>query len=367
MKKILVSLLLASLVLLIGCAALADVPAVESSMELEYAKNFSVDYLEGGYMLVSISDGSRFLTVPEGAQTPEGLDGDIVPLKLPLSNILVSSTPTVSLIDAIGALDAVGQTTSDVDSWYIDTVKEALTNGKMTYVGNYKEPDFELITANQPPFAVFSTMLLSVPDVADKLAELGIPVLLDQSTYEEHPLARMEWIKLYGALLGCEEEANAAFDEQVALVNGIDAENLDKTVAMFYITSKGALYARNGGDYMAKMLELAGGKYVPADMNMDQSGTQQMEMEEFYAAAGEADYIIYIWSLGGKPETLADFVSRNEMLSEFKAVREGNVWCTTPDYFQISDTLGEMIVDMNKMLTNEDESVTEFTYLFKLK
>ena len=47
-------------------------------------------------------------------------------------------------------------------------------------------------------------------------------------------------------------------------------------------------------------------------------------------------------------------------------IKEGNVWFTTPDYFQISHTLGSMIADFNKMLVNDDPAVTEFTYLFKL-
>lgn len=367
MKRILGSLFLALTLALCASLAMAEGLTVESTLALDYAKNFSIDTCEGGYKLITISDGSRFLTVPEGADIPEGLDADIVTLQLPLDNLLISSTPTMSLLNAIGALDAVALTTTDYDDWYIDGVKAAMDADKLAFVGSYKEPDFERITAAQPPFAVFSTMLLSVPDVAEKLTELGVPYLLDQSTYENEPLARVEWVKLYGALLGREAEAEAVYKKQADLVNSIASKETGKTVAMFYITSKGALYARNGGDYMARMLELAGGDYVLSDMNPEKSGTQQMEMEEFYTRAGEADYIIYIWSLGGKPATLEDFLARNEMLSAFKAVKEGNVWCTTPDYFQISDTLGEMIVDMNRMLENSDPEVDAFTYLFKLK
>ena len=44
-------------------------------------------------------------------------------------------------------------------------------------------------------------MLTSVPDVAEKLKELGINYILDQSTYEDHPLGRVEWAKLYAALV----------------------------------------------------------------------------------------------------------------------------------------------------------------------
>lgn len=367
MKRMLWTAVLVLAMVFAAQAGLADDLVVTGTMELEYAQNFQVDYCEGGYKLFTISDGTRYLTVPEGAQAPEGIGEDIVVLQQPLQNLLISSTPTMSLLGAIDALDVVSMTTTEYDSWYIDGVKAAMDEGRMAFIGNYKTPDFEVLAAEQPPFAVFSTMLLSVPDVAEKLVELDIPYLLDQATYEEHPLARTEWIKLYGAMLDKEDAAEAAYSAQADLVKGIDAESTGKTVAMFYITSKGALYARNGGDYMAEMLRLAGGEYVLSDMNPQESGTQQMEMEEFYAGAGDADYIIYIWSLGGKPQKLADMVALNEMLAEFKAVKAGNVWCTTPDYFQITNALGDMILDMNRMLTNEDESVTAFTHLFKLQ
>ena len=103
------------------------------------------------------------------------------------------------------------------------------------------------------------------------------------------------------------------------------------------------------------------------DLEPEKSGTKKVEAEEFYAAAGDADFIVYIWSMGGKPATMDDFLARSEILKDFKAVKEGNVWFTTPDYFQVSDTLGSMILDFHNMLTNTDANVKEFTYLFKLQ
>ena len=103
-------------------------------MELEYAAQFSVDYFEGGYALITNSDGARFLTIPEGAGIPEGLDEDIVTLQLPLQNLLISSTPVTSLINAVGALDAVTMTTQEYDGWYIDDVKAAMDAEKLNYL-----------------------------------------------------------------------------------------------------------------------------------------------------------------------------------------------------------------------------------------
>ena len=114
------------------------------------------------------------------------------------------------------------------------------------------------------------------------------------------------------------------------------------------------------------MVDLAGGAYALPDVGVGEVGTINMEMEAFYDKAKDADYIIYIYSLGGKPTVLADFLARADILAEMKAVKEGNVWCTTPDFFQIQDTIGAMINDIHLML-EADASVDELTYLKRLK
>lgn len=349
----------------------------DHSMELQYAKLFSVDYYKGGYKLITItnrdedtaivSKQSKLLLVPEGMSTPSGIDSDTVVLNAPVTNMLVSSTPVTSLMSASDCLDSISQVTYEKKSWYIDAVKQAFDDGKLTYVGDYKAPDYETIIAGAPTLAIFSTMLTSVPDVAEKLKELGINYILDQSTYEDHPLGRVEWAKLYAALCDKEESATQMYNAQAAYVDTLSkAENTGKSVAVFYITSKGKLYVRNAGDYLAQMVNIAGGNYVFSDLNTDKTGTQEMGIESFYEKAKDADYVIYVWNLGGKPSTLSDFTGYNSVLSDLKAVKDGNVWCTTPDFFQIADTIGSMINDINLML-NVDADTTELTYLKKLK
>lgn len=340
----------------------------EYSMELDYATEFSVDYYEGGYKMITVSNGDQFLTIPEGAEIPTDLDENVVTLQMPITNMMVATTPQMSLISAIGGLDRVTLTTYDVDSWYIDDVITAMEDGAITYVGSYKEPDYEIVTLTGPQLSIFSSMIDSVPEVEEKLNELSVPVLVDQSSYETEPLGRTEWMKLYGALFDMEDEAEATFNEQVAYVDSLEISETDEaeTVAIFYITSSGDLYVRNAGDYIVSMAELAGGEYILSDLNPDETGTENIDFETFYASAKDADNIIYIWSMGGKPATIDELIEKNELLSDFKAVQEGNVWCTTADFFQISNTLGYMIKDMNTALVDDGE-IDELTYLFRLK
>ncbi len=343
--------------------ALAELPAVTENLTPEAAKNFAVGRLEGGYSLIDVQNGGRFLLIPEGMDAPDDLDADITPLYMPLDNLLVASTSTVALMDEIGALSAVAQTTYDAEDWYLPDVKQAVQDGRIAYVGSYKQPDFERIALNPPKLAVFSTMIDGTPDVREKLDELGIPVLVDSSALEDTPLGRMEWMKLYGVLLGHEDAANAAFEAQKQKIKTLEPMQENVTVAMFYITSKGALYVRNNGDYMVKMLELAGGQYTPEGLDDGESGTRQMEMEAFYLAAGDADCILYIGQLGGRPETLSQLLERNALLADFKAVQTGRVYCTGADYFQQAGRLGDLIEDMNRMLSGDDAVLTHIMKL----
>ena len=369
------------LTLLAGCAS--TVPAVgqandkglgngwqkERSMELKYAKNFRVDYYRGGYALISISDGSRFLTVPEGMDTPAGIDRDIVILKQPVDHIYLVATSAMCLFDALGSLGSIRMSGTDAGGWYVPNAKAAMENGEILYAGKYSKPDYEQILANNCKLAIESTMINHSPDVKEKLEELGIPVLTEQSSYEKHPLARTEWIKLYGALLGKEDEATRIFDEQVAYLDSVSGlENTGKTVAFFYISSSGSAITRKSGDYVTKMIELAGGNYIYHDLGDPDTATSTvtLEMEEFYATAKDADYIIYNSSIDGGVSNLQEFVAKNKLLADFKAVKSGHVWCTGKNLFQETTQLGLMISDIHQMLVSGDD-LTKLNFMYKLQ
>ena len=51
-------------------------------------------------------------------------------------------------------------------------------------------------------------MIYHNPEVKEKLEDLGIPVLVEMSSYESHPLGRLEWIRVYGLLTDREKEAD---------------------------------------------------------------------------------------------------------------------------------------------------------------
>jgi iron complex transport system substrate-binding protein len=342
----------------------------ESGMELQYAKNFSVDYYNGGYALISLSNGSRFLVVPENRSVPEGIDGDIVVLRQPIHHIYLVATSAMCLFDALDSLGSIRFSGTKSDYWYIENARAKMEAGNILYAGKYSTPDYELIVSEGCGLAIESTMINHAPEVKEKLEELGVPVLIEQSSFESHPLGRTEWIKLYAVMLGKEALAEKLFDAQAAYMDEVTAQgNTEKTVAFFYINSSGLVVARKSGDYVTKMIELAGGDYVFKNLGDPETATSTvtLEMEKFYATAKDADYIIYNSTIDGEISSLGELVAKNSLLADFKAVQNGDVWCTNQNLFQETTQLGLMISNIHDVLTDDAGELTTLDYMYKLQ
>lgn len=382
MKKQLTAifLMILTVCLLTGCSGGQDTEAQEKdtdisagltwekSMELDYAEKFSVDYYTDGYALVTIPEDGRFLVVPEGKEAPEDLAEDIIVLQKPVENIYLVASAVMDMFVSLDALDSVRFSALKTDSWYIEEAKAAMEAEDILYAGQYSAPDYERILSEGCGLAIENTMIYHTPEVKEQLEKFSIPVLVDYSSYEPSPLGRTEWVKLYGLLTGKETEAAEVFAQEAAAFESIEGEEKSgKTVAFFYITSNGEANVRKSSDYLPKMIEMAGGSYVFAHLGDEDdtaSSTVSMQMEEFYAAAKDADYIIYNSTIDGELTSVEELLGKSSLLKNFKAVQEGNVFCTTKNLYQSSMELGTIISDIHKMMTGDEESLT---YIYKLE
>ena len=340
----------------------------ESSMELTYAEKFSVDYYTDDYALVTIPEDGRFLVVPEGKEAPEDLDDDITVLKKPLENIYLVASAVMDMFVSLDALDSVRFSALKTDSWYIEEAKAAMEAEDILYAGQYSAPDYEKILAENCKLAIENTMIYHTPEVKEQLEKFGIPVMVDYSSYEPNPLGRTEWVKLYGLLTDKEEDAAEVFAPEAAAFESIrEAEKSGTTVSFFNITSNGEANVRNSSDYLPKMIEMAGGSYVFDHLGDEEdtaSSTISMQMEEFYAAAKDADYVIYNSTIDGELHSVEELLGKSPLLKNFRAVQEGNVFCTTKNLYQSSMELGTIISDIHKMMTGDEENLT---YIYRLE
>ena len=341
----------------------------ESSMELQYAENFTVDYFKGGFcMLTTTMDGQRFLIVPEGKGIPENIEEDIIVLQRPMKDLYLVASAVMDMFCELDGLHTVTFSGQKEENWYIEKARAAMADGKLFYAGKYSKPDYELLVSEGCTLAIENRMISHSPEVIEKLQEFGIPVMVEYSSYESHPLGRVEWVKFFGALLGKEEEAEKIFEEQTEILDRVSAdEKTDRTVAFFFITSNGLVQVRQSFDYVPKMIELAGGKYIFENLGDSETkrSTMNMQVEEFYNGAKDADFLIYNSSIDGGVPNMEALLDKCEVLADFKAVQEGNVWCTTNDMYQQSLSIGYLIEDIHTMLSDAGED--DMHYLFRLE
>ena len=343
-----------------GCGSKTEPANTESLVfshhyQLDYAQQFTADCYEGGYTMVSIPDsGQKFLVVPQDAAEVDSLPADVTVLRQPVENIYLVSTSVMDLILHLDALDSITLSGTKAEGWYLPEAKQAMEEGRIAYAGKYSAPDYEQILAANCSLAIQNTMILHTPEVKEQLEHFGIPVLVERSSYESGPLERMEWIKLYGILLGKEEQAEQVFAAQEAAIAPLlEQEPTGKSCAFFSLSSNNLATVRKGSDYVAKMIEMAGGAYVFSDLtdNGNSLATMNLPLEDFYAGAKDADVLIYNSAIEGTIASVSQLTEKFPLLSEFKAVQNGQVWCTSQSLFQQSMELADLILDMNKVFT----------------
>lgn len=376
MKKIMAVLGTVFIILLSGCSEAAPIPdapfeidglVCSERVSLSYAEQFAIDRYEGGYSAIHTMNGESYLIVPDGKDIPKGLSEDITIIKQPLDNVYLTATSAMGFFAELGQGEAVRFSGTRAEDWYIDYAREAMESGSILYAGRYREPDYELLLEKNCRLSVQSTMLSHSPEVKEKLNELGIPVFVDYSSYESHPLGRSEWIRVYGEMTGAYELADRLFEEQAGKLEAISEKETGKKVAFFYISSSGQAVTRKSGDYITKMIELAGGENVfeaPGDDKATSSVT--MEMEQFYSQAVNADIIIYNSTIDGELTSISELTAKNGLLADFKAVKNGDVWCTGENLFQETMKLGTFVSDLNSVFTENTVSAPP-QFLFRLE
>lgn len=351
----------------------------DHSMELSYAENFAVDYYEGGYKLLTTRlNGDRILLVPQHQQAPkdaealvspsaEGEPGKLMVLQEPVKNLYLVASSVMDMFAQLDSMDAISMCGLKEEDWYIPAAKQAMKDGTLLYAGKYSQPDYELIVSQNCSLAIENSMIYHTPEVMEKLGEFGIPTLVEYSSYEEHPLGRVEWVRFFGALLDQEEKADQLFEKQKEALKRVEAEeSTGKTVAFFYITSNGLVQVRQSTDYIPKMIELAGGKYVFENLGDPDSrrSTVNLQLEDFYDGAQDADFLVYNTTIDRQVQTLEDLLKKCSLLKDFKAVKNHQVWCTAEDMYQQSMSAGNLIGDFHRMLTGDNE---ETRYLYRLE
>lgn len=344
------------------------------TMQLDYATEFQVEYYGDDYALVTAGE-DQFIVCEENAPVPENLPDGCVAIQKPVSSVYNSAPSTMDFFKVLGTLDSVTMTGTQAKDWSIPEIRELVESEDIAYVGKYNAPDYEYILSEEPSLAVESTMIYHCPEVKENIEKLGIPVLVDQSSRESEPLGRLEWIKLYGLLTDKSKEAEQFFKEQVDALeketaNAGKSGDERKSVAFFYVNTQGAVNVRRPGDYITRMIELAGGQYAFDESIITEGSSQSavtIQMEAFYDAAKDADILIYNSVIDGNIDTMDQLYEKSPLFRDFKAVKNGQVYCAEQSMYQETGATCEMVLDYHRILNDEDVNESELKFIHKVK
>lgn len=198
----------------------------------------------------------KYLIVPEDVEVPVGLEQDMIIVKKPTDHTYAESDEILNMMKDLDLLDnvaAVGMKSKDCTVSEIADkmkVKDGEKNAEVAYAGTVDKLKLKNLVKSEVNLALFTGDILpgakseeteveakdtdkkdskdteetltleeqteQFEELTEKLATLGIPVLVDRSSEEKTELGKQEWIKVYGVLYGCEELTNEKFDAAVA-------------------------------------------------------------------------------------------------------------------------------------------------------
>lgn len=233
----------------------------------------------------------------------------------PFDNIVCMSSTHVAGLSIIGA-DSVVTAVSGLDYICAAGLKEA----GVYDIGYEASLDFERIVSLRPDAVLAYTVSGTEPQYITKLRSLGIPVLVLYDHLESHPLARAEYIRLYGALTGRQHVADSIFDYvserylAIAEENGADAPSVKVLMNIPYGDS---WYVPGGNSYMTRLVRDAGGEVLGAKEG--QSASRVISLEQACSLSGEAD----IWLNPGYCSTRSQLESIHQLFPFFGPLADG--------------------------------------------
>lgn len=338
---------------------------VTSSMDVKYTDAFSVDYLSDGSKLITDAEDQQFLIVPEGQEAPEGYEEAVV-LEGGAKRALFCSITQVGMIAPLDIWDCVAGVNME-EGWPFEEVTNGLADGSIVYVGSSSEPDFEKIQALDPDIVFVYTGTSAQTNIIEKMEELGISYAVDNEYMEADIQGRMEWTKFLGSFFNKDEEAVAYVEQQEANIDEMEAavQDAEKPKVAWGMVYDGVVYVPNGGSYVARQVEAAGGDYLFKDLEPESTSSSQISMEDFYETLTQAD----IWIYSSNQNFVPDYSALTELMplaADTSVVQEKNVWQFSVDYYYRTDQTDQQVIELARIFHPDLFEEAEFVHYNQL-
>lgn len=339
MKTIQNIFLLCSIVLLASCSnrgSNGGSTFTETGVkeEIAYAKLFEITRFSNCKVITITNpwDTTRtlqqYVLVEKDSPLPDNLPSGTI-IRTPVENIIMYSTIHASIWEELGALDSV---VGICESEYLTSqkAKQMMAEGKILDCGMAASPNVEKIIDIEGKFIVASPFENGGYGQAEKL---GIPIFESADYMENHPLGRVEWMKVFGLLSGKEEVADSLFRSTENSYNSLKAMAAGAAGKNPRIMSErkygSSWFIVGGASYIAQMYKDAGADYIFND-NPD-TGSVPMAFETVFDKGADSDLWVFKYA-AERPMTYVDLEAEYNPYAEFAPFKNRNIYvCNTMD------------------------------------
>ncbi len=269
----------------------------------------------------------RFVLLDEaysdGIATGRTWEGFTV-LHVPLKRVVPLSSSQIGFMSRLGVVDhivGVGEGKYIVDS----VLHRSAARGSVVEVGNGSALSLEKLLAVKPDLVMtFATG--GGEDDYERLVSVGVPLMLTSEWQEDSPLAKYEWIKLYGKLF-CVAWVDSVFEQdKLSYARRLedysmapDTRESSKPRVLAGMPYGGVWYAPGGKSYTAQLIHDAGGRYLWAD---DTTREMKLSLEEVFLLADSAD----VWVNPGMFASTGEMLASEPRVKGIKAIRDRRVF-----------------------------------------
>lgn len=208
-------------------------------------------------------------------------------LPTPVQKAALSGSLLCVMLEELGCTSQIGGI-CDVPFCHVPFVEEGLRENTIRDLGNSMNPNTEQVADLQPD--IFLTTPYEGNNGFGRLEQLGIPLIPCADYMETTPLARAEWMKLYGRLFRKGKEADALFAqiEQKYLTLKKQAQSASTHPKLLAETPyQGAWFIPRGESCTAILYQDAGADYLFSDIQG--TGSIEQSIEYVMDKALEAD------------------------------------------------------------------------------
>ena len=281
----------------------------------------------------------------------------------PLERVICTSATHMGFISELGMMDKVVGVCRPERVYNLSEEERE----RITDIGDDMQPSMEQILLLNPDLVILYTYAQGDP-IPAQVEALGIPILYCNEWTETTPLARAEWIRVFGAVFGCQTKADSVFASVRNAYTQLKVDSLKfkgKNI-MSGMSWRGTWYVPAGGTFMGNLFRDAGAQYKYE--NNPSTSSIPLTMERAIQDFSQAD----VW-VGCEANSLKELEAIDKKHTWFNAFQTGQVYnfrrralpSGANDFWESATVHPERVLqDLQKVLRGD---TTDLYYITPLK